>query len=164
MATVQPGNYTISYSCNVLRVVRVTSHAKQKLRTFQLHTGCADTIPAGHDSNIHENVARYLLLTADEFNVADCRNEAQVYEAKAVFQALRQRATPDGVLSYDEIIAALVRHGADTHILNVWRDGLAGELELKPSQIMSVETNDMECSSGTIVFTLVMPIRWPRSR
>ena len=46
-----------------------------------------------------------------------------------------------------------MRHSADTHILNVWRDGLAGELELKPSQIMSVETNDMECGSGTIVFT-----------
>ena len=54
---------------------------------FNSTRSCADTIPAGHDSNIHENVARYLLLTADEFNVADCRNEAQVYEAKeAIFR------------------------------------------------------------------------------
>ena len=150
---IQPGNYTISYSCNFHVASGASdSHAKQKLHTFQLHTGCADTIPAGHDSNIHENVARYLLLTADEFNVADCRNEAQVYEAKeAIFRLTT--TTSDGVLSYDEIIAALVRHSADTHILNVWRDGLAGELELKPSQIMSVETNDMECGSGTIAFT-----------
>ena len=79
------------------------------------HGQARDTTPAGHDSNIHENVARHLLLTADEFNVADCRNEAQVYEAKeAIFR--RYDNDLDGVLSHDEIIAALVRHSADTHI------------------------------------------------
>jgi len=152
---IQSGKYTISYSCNfhLASGASVSSHSKQKLHTFQLHAGCADTIPAGHDSNIHENVARYLLLTADEFNVADCRNEAQVYEAREAIFRRYDNDPPDGVLSYDEIIAALVRHSADTYILSVWRDALGGELELKPSQIMSVETNDMECGSGTVVFT-----------
>ena len=154
---IQPGQYAISYSCNfhLASGAKVSSHSKQNLHTFHLHGGCADTIPAGHDvrvSDIHENVARYLLLTADEFNVADCRSEAQVYEAKEAVFRRYDNDPPDGVLSYDEITAALVGHSADTHILSVWREELAGELELKPSQIMSVETNDMECGSGNIVF------------
>jgi hypothetical protein len=108
-------------------------------------------MPHGRNRNL-ENVAKQLLLTADEFNVADCRDETQVYAAKETVFRRYDNDPEDGVLSYDEILSALEAQSADSYIMSVWNDELDGKLELKPTHVMRVETNDMECGTGSIVY------------
>ena len=69
-------------------------------------------MPHGRNQNL-ENVARQLLLTSDEFNVADCRDETQIYKAKETVFRRYDNDPEDGVLSYDEILSALEAQSAD---------------------------------------------------
>jgi hypothetical protein len=108
-------------------------------------------MPHGRNRNL-ENVARQLLLTSDEFNVADCRDKTQIYKAKETVFRRYDNDPEDGVLSLDEILSALDAQSADSYIIKLWNEELQGTLELKPTHVMRVETNDMECGTGSIVY------------
>ena len=151
------GTYSIKYSCYFVlnddkTHVHPPAESWKSLHTFQLLSGCSDNIPAGNAQNPLENVARHLLLTSDEFNVADCRDQVQIYKAKEAIFRRYDNDPEDGKLSRTEITAALKMQSADTHIMSAWDEELDGALELKPSQVMRAKTNDMECGEGLIVF------------
>ena len=148
------GTYDITYACYFVysNGAKVESQLNWKhLHTFELHEGCAESLPSGKNGDL-QNVARQLLLTADEFNVADCRNETQVYKAKESVFRRHDNDPTDGVLSYREIVSALQKQSADTYAVKRWNEALHGALELKPAHVMRVETNDMACGGGTIVY------------
>jgi hypothetical protein len=149
------GTYDVTFSCYFVHAdgtTRVTPDGDwETLHTFELRAGCADVMPHGNDRNL-EHVARLLLLTSDEFNVADCRDESHVYKAKETVFRRYDNDPEDGVLTYAEILAALEAQSADSYILDLWNEELNGELELKPAHVMRVEVNDMECGSGSIVY------------
>jgi hypothetical protein len=121
------GTYDIKYSCYV--VLSDGTHAAdrngdwQTLHTFDLRAGCSDWMPHGRNHNL-ENVARQLLLTSDEFNVADCRDETQVYKAKETVFRRYDNDPEDGVLSYTEITSALEAQSADSYIVGLWNEEL----------------------------------------
>ena len=149
------GEYDISYSCYFVLPDGSRVHPPQgnekTLHTFTLRSGCSETMPHGRNQNL-ENVARQLLLTSDEFNVADCRDETQIYKAKETVFRRYDNDPEDGVLSYDEILSALEAQSADSYVMSLWNEELNGKLELKPTHVMRVETNDMECGTGSIVY------------
>jgi len=150
------GDYTISYSCyfelsNGSRVPDPVGNWVT-LHTFKLLSGCQENQSVG-SANKLENVARQLLLTADEFNVADCRDKIQVYKAKEAVFRRHDNDPTDGVLSRGEIVAALTKQSADAYITNIWSAALGDKLELKLSQVMSATINDVDpCGSGTIIY------------
>ena len=150
------GDYTIRSSCHFVLAngnrVNTPAGADSIIHRFRLLAGCSDNIPAGNAKTPLENVARYLLLTADEFNVADCRDQVQIYKTKEAIFRRYDNNPEDGTLSRDEIAAALMQQSADTHILDSWNEEVDGALELKPSQVMRAKANDMECGTGHIVF------------
>ena len=127
------GDYTISYSCyfalsNGSRVPEPAGNWVI-LHTFKLLSGCQETQSVGSVNKLG-NVARQLLLTADEFNVADCRDKIQVYQAKEAVFRRHDNDPADGVLSHDEIVAALTKQSADAYITTMWSAELAVDLEL----------------------------------
>jgi hypothetical protein len=79
------GEYDIFYSCYFVlpdgSKVHPPQGREETLHTFTLRSGCSETMPHGRNQKL-ENAARQLLLTSDEFNVADCRDETQIYAAK----------------------------------------------------------------------------------
>ena len=149
------GTYDVTYSCYFVLPDGTKVHPPQSpwktLHTFDVRAGCSDVMPLGRDGNL-ANVARQLLLTSDEFNVADCRDRTQVYKAKETVFRRYDNDPEDGVLSYDEILSALEAQSADAHVMTLWNEQLDGALELKPTHVMRVETNDMECGTGSIVY------------
>ena len=151
------GTYDITYSCyfQLRDGTRVPDPAGPwtTLHSFDLLSGCQDTTASGSGMNDVENVARQLLLTADEFNIVDCKDEVEMYKAKEAVFRRHDNNPEDGVLSYEEIVAALTKQSADTYIIDVWNEELGG-LTLKPSQVMRTRVNDMHpCGFGNIAYT-----------
>ena len=160
------GTYDIKYSCyfelsNGSRVPQPTGSWKT-LHSFRISNGCDETLSFGSSSKL-ENVVRQLLLTADEFNVADCRDRVQVYKAKEAVFRRHDNAPTDGVLSYEEIASALSKQSADSYIVSLWQSALGGKLELTMSQVMSTKISDVDpCGSGSVVFeSAVYPTNSP---
>ena len=102
------GTYDVKYSCYFVLsdgTTRVPDPAGPwlTLHTFELRAGCAVVMHHGKNRNL-ENVARQLLLTSDEFNVADCHDETQIYKAKETVFRRYDNDPEDGVLSFTEIL------------------------------------------------------------
>jgi len=162
---IEPGEYEVKYDCYYVysNGDRVPGYpvTETTLHTFELQAGCQDLMPIGQNG-AYDELAKYLLLTSDDFNNVDCTDEAEVYKVKeAVFR--RHDINPvDGALSYNELIAAALKQSSDTYIIEKWNNKAGGELLLKPSHVMRVRVNPLSCGTGSLVFkSAVYPTNSP---
>ncbi len=106
------GKYTISYVCKfVLRDgqhVPGSSSSNPTLHTFEVARGCDPVLPLGLGANAEVELAKYILLGADEFVEAEC-NPGALYSVKESVFRKYDTDPEDGMLSYKEIESALIR-------------------------------------------------------
>ena len=150
---VVPGDYVIKYACWIeyagaeVPGTRATSVANPSDDwKFEVKRACADFMPQG--SNSESNVARYLLLTSDEFNGANCNDAVKIHQAKEKVFRKYDNAPEDGTLSYEELKEALMRQSADTFILENWRLS-DGDVQIHPSHIMNLDVTPLKCDVGS---------------
>ena len=150
---VVPGDYVIKYACWIeyagaeVPGTRATSVANPSDDwKFEVKRACADFMPQG--SNSESNVARYLLLTSDEFNGANCNDAVAIHQAKEKVFRKYDNAPEDGTLSFEELKEALMRQSADTFILDNWRLS-DGDVQINPSHIMNLDVSPLKCDVGS---------------
>ena len=150
---VVPGDYVIKYACWIeyagaeVPGTRATPVANPSDDwKFEVKRACADFMPQG--SNSESNVARYLLLTSDEFNGANCNDAVKIHQAKEKVFRKYDNAPEDGTLSYEELKEALMRQSADTFILENWRLS-DGDVQIHPSHIMNLDVTPLKCDVGS---------------
>ena len=155
-----PGIYDVLYACYGAYEQR---EQMTKLHSFRIDPGCVFELPrAGSSRNQFENVARHLLLSAPELRGVNCHDSASVYRAKEAVFRLHDNNPTDGVLSYQEILAALSKQSADSHIVSRWNEEMSGKLSIKLSHVMNARIDDMACGVGRIVFdSTVYPLDDP---
>ena len=149
---VRPGKYTITSSCYFIyedgsRVPQTDVY--ETLHNFTVSSGCQDVMPLGPavQASTFVEVAKYLLLTADIFANADCSANS-IYQVKDTVFRQYDNNPEDGVLSYEELVAAATAQSSDTYILKQWNQLVGGKLQLFPSQLMSADVQPLRCGES----------------
>ena len=140
------GAHTIKYDCHfVLRDGGRVRTSVTSTHAFQVKKGCDLHMLIGDDAELsaREELAKYLLLSSDEFNRAMC-NESEVYNAKErVFRSFDTHPV-DGVLSLYEMEQMALKQSVSPYIIRHWnavyRSAHDADLELPPSSTWSTRT------------------------
>ena len=158
------GTHKIAYRCYFkLEDGSTVPHTDvtEVLHEFVVKHGCDDVMPAGtagSAADTNYEVAKYLLLTSDILSNVECTEEA-IYDAKEAIFRRHDNDPEDGVLSYDEIVAAAISQSSDTFVLDRWNEISGGTLELHPSQMLRVDIDPLHCGDsdkGILSYTEVV--------
>ena len=98
------------------------------------------------------------MLTSDSLSNGEGTEEA-IYDAKEAIFRRHDNDPEDGVLSYDEIVAAAISQSSDTFVLDRWNEISGGTLELHPSQMLRVDIDPLHCGDsdkGILSYTEVV--------
>ena len=120
------------------------------IHKFRVLPGCNKFLPlsGGGDSRTgetYEELAKYLLLTADEFNTVLC-DKQDIYAAKELVFRKHDNNPRDGILSFEELYAAIEKQSADTYILDMWNKAENGDITLMPSHLLMLDIYPAHCA------------------
>ena len=85
------------------------------------------------------------MLTADEFNTVLC-DKQDIYAAKELVFRKHDNNPRDGILSFEELYAAIEKQSADTYILDMWNKAENGDITLMPSHLLMLDIYPAHCA------------------
>ena len=146
------GSYTITYDCHVVDTsgIKISGTSVAGTHTFDLKHACGNIQTMDVVSGDRSNVARYIMLGADEFNNVDS-NDANACTASTIYrikEAIFRKfdvISVDGVLDYEELVQGAIRQSMDTYALQQWNDLSGGNLQVTVSQFMRASIQPLAC-------------------
>ena len=175
------GEHQFQYNCYVVEYPggasdpAIEAAASSSTRVFNLTEGCDTLMPISADEANDPNgeLAKILLFGshAFTFNNAECTPHKIQDVKEAIFR--RYDTDPqDGVLTYDELVAARQVQNADADILTVWEEiesanEIRDSLRLTLGQVMQSNVMPISCpqpSNQPISFTVASQPIWDEAQ
>ena len=139
----EAGDYDLTVECQVVdaRGEKWSTKSSQS-HSFKITTGCNSLMSrSASATEVNSEIAKYLLLTSEEFITAKCDEVNEVKES--IFRSFDINPN-DGVLTLDELNFAMAKQGADPYILKIW--DTQNPIRLSLGQMMKIDVRPTQCS------------------
>ena len=139
----EAGHYELTVACQVIDSSQRTWSTKSSIsHSFQITAGCNPLISRSMSAtDVNSEIAKYLMLTSEEFLTAQCD---ELFEVKENVFRTFDVAPTDGILTLPELTRAMTKQGADPYILRRWDS--ESSIKLSLGQVMQAQIIPSHCT------------------
>ena len=163
------GDYIIEYDCYAFKPAGEQTLSSTPTNTvlsdrttgsfeFKIVKGCDEIMPIGSESS---EIAKYILFTSDQFLRASCSSVVLSGVKEAIFREL-DNDPADGILEYEEILAAAKRHQVDSYIVKQWNDRVES-MKISLGEFLTAKATPPRCEQPADSVALFEHVTYPTS-